>query len=207
MLHIPPVRAALSVLRLVLSDSRDRIHSGRDVLEDVLPEFTRGSMHRPRKMMIVGCAIVVAAGLYVSSSAAPPPTSSPDSEVAATVEGEALLLSELLRDRGISADSESASTAVVIRTKGGRILPLIRDEASRALFLDERLRHRPLVLKVREYPNLPFAQVMTIQVFEEGRPGVPEYYCEVCTISVRSPQICPCCQGPMELRMRPQRRD
>ena len=32
----------------------------------------------------------------------------------------------------------------------------------------------------------------------------PEYYCDVCAISVLYPQICPCCQGPMELRMRPE---
>ena len=49
-------------------------------------------------------------------------------------------------------------------------------------------------------------QLLVSQVERDGRLQTPEYYCTVCSITVRSPQTCPCCQGPMELRMRPDRR-
>jgi hypothetical protein len=47
--------------------------------------------------------------------------------------------------------------------------------------------------------------VITFKIEQDGRLQTPEYYCNICTISVRYPQVCPCCQGPMELRMKPQR--
>jgi hypothetical protein len=53
---------------------------------------------------------------------------------------------------------------------------------------------------------VPYVQVTTFQVERDGRLQTPEYYCTVCAITVRAPQTCPCCQGPMELRMRPDRR-
>jgi rubrerythrin len=52
------------------------------------------------------------------------------------------------------------------------------------------------------YDGLPFVQVVTFRVEEQGTLRIPEYYCDVCTITVRYPQVCPCCQGDMELRYR-----
>jgi hypothetical protein len=92
---------------------------------------------------------------------------------------------------------------VVLQEPDGTITPLLSDEASRALFLDKRLRDRPIMIHARRYPGLPYVQVVTFQVDEHGQWRTPEYFCDVCTISVRYPQICPCCQGPMILRMKP----
>ena len=72
-------------------------------------------------------------------------------------------------------------------------------------FLDERLRGSRTEIRGRRYAGVPYLQVSTFQVEREGRFQTPEYYCSICAISVRSPQICPCCQGPMELRMKPDR--
>ena len=77
----------------------------------------------------------------------------------------------------------------------GTITPLSSDETSRALFMDERLRNRNAQIVGRRFAGVPYLQVVTIQVESEGRLRTPEYFCEVCTISVRYPQICPCCQG------------
>jgi len=44
----------------------------------------------------------------------------------------------------------------------------------------------------------------TVKIEDDGRLRTPEYYCEICTISVRWPQTCPCCQGDMLLRMKPE---
>jgi hypothetical protein len=88
----------------------------------------------------------------------------------------------------------------------GVITPLLPDEASRALFLDGRLRDRPVEVRGKKIHGVPYLQVVTFKVEQDGHFQTPEYYCVICTISVRYPQTCPCCQGPMELRMKPDQR-
>ncbi len=107
---------------------------------------------------------------------------------------------------GIRADTEPTARQVVLREDGGTITPLLSDEASRALFQDKRLRDRPAEVRGKRFPGLPYLQVVAFKIEQDGRFRTPEYYCNICTISVRFPQICPCCQGPMELRMKPERR-
>ena len=123
-----------------------------------------------------------------------------------TLRGKVVELAGVLKADGLSYDAEPVAKQVVLRADGGAVVPLISDEASRALFLDKRLRDRPAQLHARRYPGLPYVQVITFEVEEGGQMRTPEYYCEICTISVRYPQICPCCQGDMVLRMQPERR-
>jgi hypothetical protein len=110
------------------------------------------------------------------------------------------------RGLGLKADPEPIAKQVVLLAGDGAITPILSDEASRALFLDERLRDCPAEIEGRRFANVPYLQVVAFQVEREGRLRTPEYYCDVCAISVRYPQICPCCQGAMELRMKPDRR-
>ncbi len=123
-----------------------------------------------------------------------------------TLKGTVVELTEALKPTGLAFDADPIAEQVVVRDSEGVITPLLSDEASRALFLDERLRHRPSVIQARRHPGLPFVQVVSFKVDDGGRMRTPEYYCEICTISVRYPQICPCCQGAMELRMKPEPR-
>jgi hypothetical protein len=125
-----------------------------------------------------------------------------------TVRGKVLLLSEAIKAQKlpIAPDAEPIAKQVVVLGKDGTTTPLLSDETSRALFLDARLRNRDAQIVGRRYSGLPYLQVVTIEVESEGRLRVPEYFCDVCTISVPYPQICPCCQGPMELRMKPDQR-
>ncbi len=106
---------------------------------------------------------------------------------------------------GIRVDAEPTGGTIVLLEEGGTITPLLRDESSRALFLDERLRDRPTEVRGKKYPGLPYLQVVNFKIEQDGKLQTPEYYCNICTISVRFPQQCPCCQGPMELRMKPGR--
>jgi hypothetical protein len=123
------------------------------------------------------------------------------------VRGKAVLLSEAVKERnlGVAVDPEPASKQVVVVGDDGAVTPLLSDVASRALFQDDRLRGRRVEVKARRFPGMPFVQAITFKVEEDGRLRTPEYYCNICTISVRFPQICPCCQGDMELRMKPER--
>src|SRR4051794_35747521 len=131
------------------------------------------------------------------------PNTSAEKGETVTLSGRVITLSAALKASGLSSDPEPIGRQVVLRGEDGTLTPLLSDEASRALFLDERLRDRPGEIKALRYPGNPYVQVLTFQIEENGRLRTPEYYCEICTISVRSPQICPCCQGPMELRMKP----
>jgi hypothetical protein len=141
--------------------------------------------------------------MVASASAAGPGTAAPSKGEAVTLSGTPLLLAEVLKSAGIPFDSGPIEGQVVLKGDDGQVTPLLSDVASRALFQDERLRHRKAEIRGRRYPGLPYVEVISFRVEEEGRLRTPEYYCEICTISVRYPQICPCCQGDMVLRMRP----
>lgn len=122
-----------------------------------------------------------------------------------TLRGKVVALPQVLDDLGIPADRAPVAQQVVLKTDDGTIVPLLSDEASRAFAADERLRGRPVELQARRFAGLPYVQVTAVKIEHEGKLRTPEYYCDVCTISVRYPQDCPCCQGPMELRMKPKR--
>jgi hypothetical protein len=117
--------------------------------------------------------------------------------------GRVVELTAVLKATKLVVDTEPVAGQVVLQEPDGTITPLLSDEASRALFLDQRLRDRPITIHARRYPGLPYLQVVTFQVDDHGQWRTPEYFCDVCTISARYPQICPCCQGPMILRMKP----
>jgi len=124
-----------------------------------------------------------------------------------TKTGKVVDLSTVLKSMGLSFDVEPVMRQVILQEPDGTITPLLSNEASRALFLDERLRNRPAEIVARRHPGLPYLELVSFRVEEEGRFRIPEYYCEVCTISDRYPQeSCSCCQGPMVLRMRPESR-
>jgi len=123
-----------------------------------------------------------------------------------TISGQVVRLSAALEDLHIPADAESIEAQVVLKMSDGSLVPLIRDEASRAFFMDPRLQSREAELRVRRYAGVPYVQVTSFKVVEDGKLRTPEYFCEVCTISTRYPQSCPCCQRPMEFRMRPEER-
>jgi hypothetical protein len=140
--------------------------------------------------------------LSLTTAFVPPQARAPET---VTLRGKVLTLTEAIKARGLAlnVDPEPAAKQAVLVGEDGTITPLLSDETSRALFMDERLRNRKAEIVGRRYPGLPYLQVVTIQVESDGKLRTPEYFCDVCTISVYYPQICPCCQGPMELRMRP----
>jgi hypothetical protein len=149
------------------------------------------------------------AGLLLLVGIGPPATSTTATKGAEiTVRGKVVTLSSALQTLGIEVkpDPESIAREVVLLGDDRSITPLFQDDASRALFLDERLRECRAEIHGRRFPGIPYLQVSTFQVEREGRLETPEYFCSVCSIAVRFPQTCPCCQGPMELRMKPDRR-
>lgn len=131
------------------------------------------------------------------------PAAAPDHQEV-TLTGTVRNLADVLKGRDLPADPEPISGQVVLEQGDGTISPILSDEASRALFRDKRLRGRKTEIRAWRYPGLPYLRVVSFRVEEDGALRTPEYYCDVCTIHVRYPQPCPCCQGEMELRMTPQ---
>src|SRR5690348_7309378 len=125
-----------------------------------------------------------------SASAGAPGPDAPDAGKPehVTLRGKALLLAEVLKSTGVAFDPGPAEGQVVLRGDDGRVTPLLSEVGSRALFHDARLRNRTTEIKGLRYPGLPYLEVITFKVEDEGRLRTPEYYCEICSISVRYPQ-------------------
>jgi hypothetical protein len=122
--------------------------------------------------------------------------------------GQVVPLTEALAKLDIKADPGPIAEQYVLVSEDGRVSPLLLEEASRALFTDSRLQHRPVRIEARRREGLPYIQVLTFQVREGDRYRTPEYWCEVCSISWRyDPGVCPCCQGTMVLRMKSEASD
>jgi hypothetical protein len=147
----------------------------------------------------------VVGALVVSWVAAAPPDAS---SRAGTLRGKVMLVTEALKLRipAVKVDSDPIARQVALVADDGAITPLLDDDSSRALFIDERLRNCRTELEGRWFAGVPYFQVIFFKIERDGRLQTPEYYCEVCAISVLYPQSCPCCQGPVELRMKPDRR-
>ena len=123
-----------------------------------------------------------------------------------TLRGKVVELAEALKAKGLNADPEPIAGQVALVTDDGAIIPLLSDEAGRALFLDKRLRGRKTEIVGLRRAGVPYLQVVNFKVEDDGAMRTPEYYCEICAIHVRYPQTCPCCQGPMILQMKPEGR-
>jgi hypothetical protein len=155
------------------------------------------------RLTLVACLTVSAVPQPISTSSA---ADSDDRKIeTVTLTGRVVRLTEALRILGLTFDAEPVAKQVVLEGEDGTITPFLSDDASRALFQDERLQKRRAALTGRKHDRLPYFQVVAFQVDDQGRLRTPEYFCDICTISVRYPQICPCCQGDMVLRMRPER--
>jgi hypothetical protein len=125
-----------------------------------------------------------------------------------TLRGKLMTLAEAMKLKApaLKFDTEPVTKQVVVLGDDGVITPLLSDETSRAVFVDERLRGVRAEIEGLRVSGIPYFQVIALKIERDGRFQTPEYYCIVCAISVPYPQNCPCCQGPLELRMKPDRR-
>lgn len=121
------------------------------------------------------------------------------------VEGRVLAMPEIFIQKAIKADSGPVENQMAMLTRTGQVLPILSDDGGRVFFLDKSMRDRKTRLKLKISKDLPYAQVVQVEIHHEGRWRIPQYYCDICTIAVRYPQICLCCQGPMEFRFKPER--
>ena len=79
-----------------------------------------------------------------------------------TLRGTVVELTDALGKLNLKADAEPIARQVVLREEDGTISPLLADDASRALFDDERLRERPAEIDARRIAGLPYLQVTSV---------------------------------------------
>ena len=161
-----------------------------------LSGFINDMLHR---FLLIACLLPVTSHASLSAD------DRSETETDITVEGRVLAIPEIFAKKSIKADLGPVENQMAILTSTGRVLPLLSDDGGRIFFLDKSMRNLPARLKLKTSPDLPYSQVIHVEIEHEGRWRIPQYYCDVCTIAVRYPQICLCCQGPMEFRFKPER--
>ena len=91
------------------------------------------------------------------------------------------------------------------KTDDGKYYTLLRTKYSEALFVDQRLREKQLILKGRLFPNTQLFEPIALRSMRDGVVHELYYYCTICAIRSVSPAPCECCQGPVELVEKPVR--
>ncbi len=89
------------------------------------------------------------------------------------------------------------------KTEEGTYFTLLRTKYSEALFGDDRVREKELLLKGRLFPKTQIFEPITLRSVRDGVVNDLFYYCSVCEIFAVAPGICECCQGPTELIEKP----
>lgn len=89
------------------------------------------------------------------------------------------------------------------KSEDGKYYTLLRTKYSEALFADEQVRAKELVLKGRLFPNTQIFETVTLRSLRNGKLCDLVYYCVICEIYAVAPGVCECCQGPTELIEKP----
>ncbi|MGQ0636017.1 MAG: hypothetical protein ACT4QC_15510 [Planctomycetaceae bacterium] len=127
-----------------------------------------------------------------------------DKPARAVVSGKVVRLADALQKRGVKTYGEEIKDQVVLVTEQGDLIPLVPDWRGRAFYQDKRLRDRPVDLVINRRRGVPWVQVLSIYVFDENETRcLADYWCDICSIPMYEIKECECCQGPIELRLRP----
>ncbi len=84
------------------------------------------------------------------------------------------------------------------KTTEGQFYTILRTKLSEAIFVDQRVRDRELILSVRVIPKSNVIDVVTIKSVKDGVVHDLHYYCFICAIRTVDPAICLCCQEEVE---------
>lgn len=94
---------------------------------------------------------------------------------------------------------------LIFKTASGESYALKRTEMAEALFEDERLRAKTLLLKGKVTEEGGFEVAGNIHSIKNGKIHELYYYCSVCAITTSFPGPCLCCRQPVELVEKPVR--
>ena len=108
---------------------------------------------------------------------------------------------EVLRGRVELTLGDDDKSAVVLKTKDGKLTPLVEDTRGRAFRKDPRLRKMDVELTVRRSPQENAVNVLAVrELAKDGSKYEVDYWCSICSIAMFELKECECCQGEIELR-------
>ena len=90
-----------------------------------------------------------------------------------------------------------------VKTEDGKYYTLLRTSLAEALFVDEQLHAKDLVINGRVFPKTQLLEVTRFLSLREGVLHDLYYYCDTCYIRTVAPGNCDCCQAPVVLMERP----
>lgn len=94
-----------------------------------------------------------------------------------------------------------------VKTKDGEYYTLLRTSLAEALFVDERLHEKDLIINGRVFPKTQLLEVTRFSSVKDGVVHELYYYCDTCYIRAVAPGNCDCCQAPVVLIERPLNKD
>src|SRR5262245_26831202 len=103
------------------------------------------------------------ASLLLAFAAAVP--AAPPAAETKVLAGKVLPTAAALKAVGVTADKDAAGVALV--TADGAVYPLVKDEASRLLFLDPQVQNRPVRLSGRLIPGGGLFRVDRVQTVKD----------------------------------------
>jgi hypothetical protein len=99
--------------------------------------------------------------------------------------------------------AEPEGRGVALVADDGTTYALVEDGGSKMLFLDGRLRDRPVRLTAQRVSGTKSLRVVLVQTVKNGKVYDVDYWCGTCRISLSHPGSCYCCGEELELRERP----
>ena len=150
------------------------------------------------RLFVTASALVL--GLAVGT-AAPPAEVPARANTSLTFDGKVVPLAEALKKLGAKPDADTVG--VVLVTADGTVYALVKDDASRLLFLDKQLHTRDVRLTGRPLPGTQMLKVEKVQTMKDGKVFDVDYWCENCQLAYPEPGKCMCCGGETALRERP----
>ena len=90
-----------------------------------------------------------------------------------------------------------------VKTEEGEYYTLLRTSLAEALFVDDRLHAKDLVINGRVFPKTQLLEVTRFLSIRDGVLHDLYYYCDTCYIRTVAPGNCDCCQAPVVLIERP----
>ena len=92
-----------------------------------------------------------------------------------------------------------------LRADDGKSYAILDNATSKILFVEKRLRNRPVQLTAILEPRIKSLRVVRVQTLKDGELYDVDYWCEICQISLDYPGLCVCCNEETVFRERPAR--
>ena len=125
---------------------------------------------------------------------------SPTDKNLQSFKGKVVPLAGLLAKQGAKLDADAEPYWLALQTDDGKIMPLVKDAASRMFFKDAKLLNRPMRLTAKQIPHSQLLQVINVHSIVGGKLHDVYYWCDICTIKGFEAGPCDCCGAPYEFR-------